>query len=153
ESNLVNSAHVYSSPGQYTITLIRYLDCISDTTITDITIHDYRRSTRDISLCRQGTYTLPGGGIVSQSGTYYDTISSQTIPYCDSVITTIISIPDVNFTVSDDDTICRGQSTQLLAQGAMEYSWQTDPSLSADDIPDPIATPSATTTYYVTGKV
>lgn len=153
ESNLVNSAHVYSSPGQYTITLIRYLDCISDTTIADITIHDYRRSTRDISLCRQGMYTLPGGGIVSQSGTYYDTISSQTIPYCDSVITTIISIPDVNFTVSDDDTICRGQSTQLLAQGAMEYSWQMDPSLSADDIPDPIATPLATTTYYVTGKV
>ena len=44
--------------------------------------------------------------------------------------------------------ICNGEEAQLYAWGSDDLYWAPDPTLSATDIPDPIATPSETTTYY-----
>jgi gliding motility-associated-like protein len=48
-----------------------------------------------------------------------------------------------------DDTICRGQSTQLFATGGSNYSWSPSATLNNSQIADPIATPDATTRYKV----
>ncbi len=48
--------------------------------------------------------------------------------------------------------LCPGQSVQLVASGGGTYNWDAHPSLSATNIPNPIATPSTTTTYTVTAS-
>jgi gliding motility-associated-like protein len=45
--------------------------------------------------------------------------------------------------------ICVGASVQLEAQGGDTYAWSPPDSLSALDIPDPVASPDTTTTYQV----
>lgn len=51
----------------------------------------------------------------------------------------------------DDATICEGSSHQLNATGFSTYSWSPSAGLSNTSIPNPVATPSATTLYRVTG--
>ena len=46
-----------------------------------------------------------------------------------------------------DTTLCPGQSTQLDANGGITYSWTPTNGLSNPNIKNPVATPSATTTY------
>lgn len=48
-----------------------------------------------------------------------------------------------------DTTICFGDSVQLQASGATIYNWSPDSTLSDLTIPNPIAKPTVTTTYYV----
>jgi len=50
-----------------------------------------------------------------------------------------------------DRTICSGDSIPLAASGAAAYSWSPAIGLSCADCPDPIASPTTTTTYTVTG--
>ena len=45
--------------------------------------------------------------------------------------------------------ICLGESVQLTAWGSDNMFWLPDPTLSATNIPNPIATPTETTTYIV----
>lgn len=56
--------------------------------------------------------------------------------------------------ISASSVICNGESANLNVQvlggtPSLSYSWTLDPSLSATDIPNPIATPTQTTTYSV----
>jgi hypothetical protein len=67
----------------------------------------------------------------------------------DTVTVTVLPRPMVN--AGEDVAICRGMSTQLHASGAMSYRWSPSEGLSCDDCPDPIASPTARTTYTVTG--
>jgi len=46
-------------------------------------------------------------------------------------------------------TICEGQSTQLQASGGTQYLWQPAKGLSDNQISNPIASPTETTTYTV----
>lgn len=48
-------------------------------------------------------------------------------------------------------SFCPDSSVQLEASGASFYEWAADPTLSATDISNPIASPDTTTWYYVTG--
>ncbi len=81
--------------------------------------------------------------------TYTVTVSSGTCTEIDSV--TII-VESVSVTVSADVNIDYGESTQLNASGANSYQWQPANSLSADNIANPIASPTVTTTYTVYGS-
>jgi gliding motility-associated-like protein len=49
------------------------------------------------------------------------------------------------------DTLCTGFSVQLNATGAETYSWQPTTALSNPGIANPMASPTTTTTYTVTG--
>jgi len=46
-------------------------------------------------------------------------------------------------------SICRGSSTILSASGAISYTWTPPTGLSATNIPNPVASPTVTTTYTV----
>ena len=53
----------------------------------------------------------------------------------------------------EDRTICAGETTTLLANGAAtNYTWTPATGLSATDIPNPMASPTVTTTYFVTNS-
>jgi gliding motility-associated-like protein len=53
-------------------------------------------------------------------------------------------------TVSANDSICVGQSSNLLATGATTYIW-TGNNLSSNTVSNPVATPPLTTEYIVVG--
>lgn len=50
-----------------------------------------------------------------------------------------------------DQELCFGQSVQLNATNATSYTWTPSTGLSSTTVPNPTATPTVTTTYYVTG--
>ncbi|MCF8281438.1 MAG: gliding motility-associated C-terminal domain-containing protein [Bacteroidales bacterium] len=50
-----------------------------------------------------------------------------------------------------DVSICLGDSTQLQATGANSYTWAPAIGLSCTNCPNPVASPTVTTTYFVTG--
>jgi gliding motility-associated-like protein len=57
--------------------------------------------------------------------------------------------PKVIAVVSADALVCSGESTRLSASGGLYYKWTPAIGLDHDDIPNPIATPTQTTTYSV----
>ncbi|MFH1322165.1 MAG: gliding motility-associated C-terminal domain-containing protein [Bacteroidota bacterium] len=61
---------------------------------------------------------------------------------------TVVALPDVD--AGDDVTIDAGTSVQLNGSGGPEYSWSPSSGLSDDDISDPVASPTETTTYELT---
>ena len=58
----------------------------------------------------------------------------------------------IHLTASILDSICIGQSVALNASGADVYSWQPTTDLSDPTVANPVASPSNTTTYTVTGS-
>jgi gliding motility-associated-like protein len=57
---------------------------------------------------------------------------------------TIDATPDIS-------TITEGNTVQLIATGAVSYTWNPSSSLTCFDCPNPIAQPSQNTIYIVTG--
>ncbi len=53
--------------------------------------------------------------------------------------------------LSSIDTLCVGYSVILTASGAEEYNWQPSSGLNNPTIPNPVASPPATTIYTVVG--
>ncbi len=58
--------------------------------------------------------------------------------------------PDVSLDPSET-VIFEGDSVQLNAAGALNYSWSPASGLSCTDCPNPVASPTSTTIYTVTG--
>jgi gliding motility-associated-like protein len=65
----------------------------------------------------------------------------------DSIIVNVIINP---YTVAPETTIILGTSVGIYANGGISYLWAPSASLNNNAIPDPIASPTLTTTYYVT---
>ncbi|MEM1118813.1 MAG: gliding motility-associated C-terminal domain-containing protein [Bacteroidota bacterium] len=85
------------------------------------------------------------------AGTYMAMLTVTTSDNCQDTITKVVLIEDgLVGSISDDQTICAGDCVTLMASGGTIYQWATSPDLSALDIPNPMACPTATTTYYVT---
>jgi gliding motility-associated-like protein len=67
----------------------------------------------------------------------------------DTINITINALPQVS--AGNDIQICIGDSTTLNATGAVDYLWNNSPSLTVDNIANPIAFPTDTTQYIVIG--
>ncbi|MGN6568852.1 MAG: PKD domain-containing protein [Flavipsychrobacter sp.] len=126
----------------------------------------------DAGVCKGGSVELKASGAVSYVWTPTATLSCST---CDStlampgstttysvvgtaangckdtdnVVVTVYQPPVI--TVTHDTILCNGSSIQLNASGASTYSWRPASSLSCNTCPSPVANPSTTTTYVVTG--
>lgn len=59
-----------------------------------------------------------------------------------------ISIRNPYGRIDNDTALCPGGSAHLLVGNGVRYQWFPDINLSCTDCPDPIATPTQTTTYY-----
>jgi PKD repeat protein len=62
---------------------------------------------------------------------------------------TVSTVPYPNVQISNDVTICYGDSTQITATGGDIYRWIPSTGLSNNSIPNPIAKPLTTTSYRV----
>lgn len=81
------------------------------------------------------TYTIIGTFDVGCTDTNY-------------VNVTVNSLPPAN--AGSDVTICQGETTELTASGGTNYFWSPPDSLSCTNCANPVADPSATTSYMVT---
>jgi gliding motility-associated-like protein len=89
---------------------------------------------------------------VTKPGDYtVNTLDQNNCPSNASI--TIKLKPPLSLTVSADKTsISPGEPVQLTASGADSYVWTPGLSLTNPTISNPVATPSVTTTYQVTGS-
>jgi gliding motility-associated-like protein len=67
----------------------------------------------------------------------------------DTVVVTVIQ--PLRMTTSPNDSICIGQSTNLLVSGAASYNWSPSTGLNSTTISNPTAAPTVTTRYRVVG--
>jgi hypothetical protein len=86
----------------------------------------------------QGTYTV----YVKDIGSCFPSASLGNIVLGPPTVIQANAGPDV--------TICSGTSTQLNGSGGVNYSWNPRIGLNSYTVPNPIATPSETTTYTLT---
>jgi hypothetical protein len=122
----------------------------------------------DTVLCYSGVRTLKAGpsyktylwhdGITDSStsvygaGKYYVRVQD----YCgntfsDTIVVSVDSATQIN--LGNDTSICKTQSVQLNAGNKyVSYSWTPSSELSCVNCANPVATPTATTSYSVTGK-
>lgn len=116
--------------------------------VTNLTINNNYQLQQDISVC--GIYTAPDGTTFNQNANFNATFNS--VNGCDSVVTYNISIlPEatVNLDITDI-TIALGDTIQLTATGADNYSWSPSNGLSCTNCPNPLASPSNSGIWVVT---
>jgi PKD repeat protein len=70
--------------------------------------------------------------------------------HIDSLAVQVDATPSVTLT-STADTVCAGASVNLAASGAATYAWSPGATLSCTNCPNPVASPTSTTTYAVVG--
>lgn len=85
----------------------------------------------------------------SNAGIY--TVVATSASDCSSapVQTLVKVVPKVVAVVGNSPTICAGGSATLSASGGLYYKWTPSTGLDHDDIANPVASPSQTTTYIV----
>lgn len=69
----------------------------------------------------------------------------------DTAIVTVTVNTKPIISITGRDTICSGDTAQLRANGAASYVWTPAGSLSCTTCPNPVASPTLTTTYKVVG--
>jgi gliding motility-associated-like protein len=102
------------------------------------------------SVC--DTYTTPWGTVYTQSGTYSETLA--TTNGCDSIVSVNLTVypdPTVQVNATGSTIIGLGDSLQLNVSGALNYQWSPSTGLSCSNCSSPVATPSGSLTYIVTG--
>src|SRR5690606_7279250 len=82
----------------------------------------------------------------------YTVVGTDTNGCVDSSRVTVNVISRPVIVVADAD-VCVGDSVQLQATGAPSFQWSPAAGLSCTTCPDPMASPSATSTYSVRGTL
>ena len=78
-------------------------------------------------------------------------VHGTSIQGCSSFDTAVVTVnPLPTISAGDEASICLGDETQLNATGGTSFLW-LGTGLSNNSLADPIATPTSTTTYVVTG--
>jgi PKD repeat protein len=72
---------------------------------------------------------------------------------CTATDTVLVSIrTTAAIDAGDEATICRGDSTLLMPDAADSYLWSPSVGLSCNDCRNPVASPTATTTYHLLAR-
>jgi len=174
-STLVNPSHVYSGPGEYTVTLIvsDTNGCFTPDTVEFIVnIGDFEGGIVEppSSICPGQSYQFEafGGASYLWSPAQYlnnvnifnptATITQSTEFTC--IISDSCGIDTVSVwlnvfggavQISNDTTICFGNSVPLFVSGVPTAVWSPPTYLDNPNSTNPISTPANTITYTVTG--
>ncbi len=95
--------------------------------------------------------------VASGATTVYTLLSVYDTTNCPLTLTggpsyiATIAVEKPIVTATPDTTICRAMPVSLHAGGALTYSWSPTTALSDKSVSNPIATPTVTTSYVVTG--
>src|SRR5665647_275988 len=90
--------------------------------------------------------------IFSNQGTYNVKLIATDINGCKDSISKSVTISNINITKSPDTSLCGSSSVNIFASGGSIYSWSPITGLDNPNISNPVATPVASTKYYVTVK-
>lgn len=144
----------------------------SDTVLVTVNSLPATNAGNDVAICEGDTAQLQATGASSYLWTPSAGLSDTSIanPLAFPIITTtyIVTGTDTNscsntdtvvvnvnalptITAFSDTAVCSGVSVQLNATGGSAYTWAPAATLNNANIPNPIASPLATTTYSVTG--
>ena len=85
------------------------------------------------------------------TSTNYTVTGTNTYGCKDTSTYSITVNPTPTVSISGIKTICNGESTTLTASGASSYVWIPSGSLDNSSIANPVATPTTSTNYFVTG--
>lgn len=156
-----------TAPGLYSITVENALGCFINDTISVYEPPTIALSLgNDTLLCRDGSLTLRATAgfqrykwqngsteatlVVSAPGLYW----IETEDICGAVLYDTVAVTyrtNTQWSVGGSATVCPGESALLFARGAVAYQWSPTRGLDNPTDAHPVATPSATTTYTVTG--
>ncbi|MBN4066090.1 PKD domain-containing protein, partial [Candidatus Amoebophilus asiaticus] len=169
-----NLSHTYSNPGNYDVELmiINSYGCF-DTLVKPIVIMvpPLIDAGEDTAICDGSEITLDASGGINYNWSPGMDLSDSTIANptarpvstteyfvtaedsfgCkgkDSMLVIVYLLPDAG--VCCYNTIIKGSSILIIANGGTTYSWTPGNTLSDSTIFNPIASPTNTTTYYVT---
>ncbi len=169
-----NPEETYTSDGSFLVTAVATNSSgCTDTAVTNILVHPLPnvKAGTDTMICRGQTFTLQPTGAVTYEWQNHPTLivsgsSAMATPVfnttyhlkgtsldgcVDTDSITINVVQPSNVEVSQNDSLCAGNSIQLTANGAAKYNWFPSTGLSNSTISNPVANPSATTTYMVIG--
>lgn len=171
-SNLQNPVHDYLNPGVYNVSLFVTNNFFSvDTFTTMVTVYNnlpnITATANPPAVCLGVQTILTGSGGVSYtwSGGVTDGVAfipvattTYTVTGTDangctntSSVTVTINPPLTITVIPQNPIICIGDSVQLTASGATNYTWTNTPGLDTYTGPIVWAQPTANTTYTVTG--
>lgn len=85
----------------------------------------------------------------STSGTFTVKLVITNNAGCQDSITKTVTASVLNITKSPDTSLCGSSPVQLIAGGGVLYNWWPSSSLNNPNINNPVATPLATSIYYV----
>ncbi len=105
-----------------------------------------------LSSTANGTLTIQGNLPALTAANYKLKVVSSSPVLEDTLVSALIIDASPQLTISSDQTINVGESVTLTASGADTYTWSPSAELNSATGGSVIATPSATTTYTVTGK-
>jgi gliding motility-associated-like protein len=131
--------------GIYRDTVKSIFGCDSAITIVTLTILTRQTEITEVSICHGSSYTLPWGGIVTNAGTYTDTLKTST--GADSLVKIINLAVIAKSIITTDTTVCEGSSFTLHANNAASYQWSPGNDLSATNIRNPVFTANQTRLY------
>jgi PKD repeat protein len=92
----------------------------------------------------------PGSVCYQAPGNYTVRLIASNAAGADTFAITVVVLSARFTNITKDTTICAGESVQLQASGATQYKWSPATGLSCTDCPNPVASPTGTTTYTVT---
>ncbi|MDX2002755.1 MAG: hypothetical protein SFW35_10005 [Chitinophagales bacterium] len=168
--NTTNSTLTVNVSGTYSVTVTDSLGCIGADTATVTVLPDIPAlNLTDTLICLNGTATItaPAGFssyfwsdsstsqtfVTSTPGTYSLTVT--TVDGCTATDVVEVGDGSLDLIVSADPSqVNAGGTTQLQVQvnpsGTYNFAWTPSTSLSDSTIANPVATPTANTTYVVT---
>ena len=172
--NISNPFVFPSNTTEYIVTGTNPLGCAdADSLIVSVNLLPFVEAGVDTSICFGDSVQLNGSSAVGiTSWTPVTDLSDPTIlnPFaspaatteylltltdgfgCSSTDTMEVSIePAFTLSISNDTTICLGDSANLSASGATNYAWEPAIFLTDSSLSNPIAFPNTTETYFVYG--
>jgi len=70
----------------------------------------------------------------------------------DTATVTVTVVPAPSISITGNTSICKDSSTSLTVNGGVSYAWSPATGLSCTNCSNPVASPTSTTTYTVTGN-
>jgi PKD repeat protein len=144
QSTASNVTHKFSSGGIYTVRLIMYYSCSSDTVIKQIIIPNVPaiNVSGNQAICTGQTATLLASGAISYSWSnsaigpmittsplstsVYTVTGSTSINNCRSKATFTLDVnPSPTVAISGNQTVCETDTLLLQATGAFSYTWSS----------------------------
>ncbi len=173
--NTATLTNNYAAPGNYTAQLITgtSFGCY-DTVTSTITINPspFVNTSPNMVICRGESAQINTTGGLTYTWAPFTGLSCNNCPNpiaspltttqyvvsgfnsfgCAARDTILITVPQpIDVTATANTVMCIGDTVQLNATGAASYVWSPANTLNNANIPNPIATPPATTVYRVIG--